>query len=99
MQELFFPPDTQHDSYVEIRKIVRDARHSVRIVDRTWMKHSSICFVMAGDESLKIELLTSKLPHDFMHEVNKFGKQYLITTQAKRNLSSRSGIGGVRSAT
>ena len=24
---------------------------------------------------------------------------YLITTQAKRNLSSRSGIGGVRSAT
>ena len=26
-------------------------------------------------------------------------KGYLITTQAKRNLSSRSGIGGVRSAT
>ena len=26
-------------------------------------------------------------------------KIYLITTQAKRNLSSRSGIGGVRSAT
>ena len=26
-------------------------------------------------------------------------KNYLITTQAKRNLSSRSGIGGVRSAT
>ena len=26
-------------------------------------------------------------------------KVYLITTQAKRNLSSRSGIGGVRSAT
>ena len=25
--------------------------------------------------------------------------RYLITTQAKRNLSSRSGIGGVRSAT
>ena len=26
-------------------------------------------------------------------------KVFLITTQAKRNLSSRSGIGGVRSAT
>ena len=26
-------------------------------------------------------------------------KTFLITTQAKRNLSSRSGIGGVRSAT
>ena len=30
-----------------------------------------------------------------LHEANDF----LITTQAKRNLSSRSGIGGVRSAT
>ena len=27
------------------------------------------------------------------------GYEYLITTQAKRNLSSRSGIGGVLSAT
>ena len=29
----------------------------------------------------------------------RFRNLYLITTQAKRNLSSRSGIGGVRSAT
>ena len=33
-------------------------------------------------------------------EIMKFiTKLYLITTQAKRNLSSRSGIGGVLSAT
>ena len=31
--------------------------------------------------------------------VSEIANRYLITTQAKRNLSSRSGIGGVRSAT
>ena len=30
---------------------------------------------------------------------NVTANEFLITTQAKRNLSSRSGIGGVRSAT
>ena len=31
--------------------------------------------------------------------IDELAKYFLITTQAKRNLSSRSGIGGVRSAT
>ena len=33
------------------------------------------------------------------NEILRKASAYLITTQAKRNLSSRSGIGGVRSAT
>ena len=35
----------------------------------------------------------------YVHLYNKLAKAILITTQAKRNLSSRSGIGGVLSAT
>ena len=51
------------------------------------------------DEGFALELLRSHLIEhgatEFQCEVNA----NLITTQAKRNLSSRSGIGGVLSAT
>ena len=56
--------------------------------------------------SLKIKNFKSIVDVDIdFGDVNLFigangsGKSNLITTQAKRNLSSRSGIGGVRSAT
>ena len=74
MRELFFPPNTQHDSYVEIRKIARDAKHSVRIVD-PYLDETLFNLFRHVDESLKIELMTSKLPHDFIHEVDKFIKE------------------------
>ena len=75
VRELFFPPNTQHDSYVEIRKIARDARHSVRIVD-PYLYETLFNLFSHVDESLKIELLTNKLPRDFMHEIKNFRKQY-----------------------
>ena len=75
VRELFFLPNTQHDSYVEIRKIARDARHSVRIVD-PYLDETLFNLFCHVDESMKIELPTSKLPNDFMHEVETFRKQY-----------------------
>ena len=39
------------------------------------------------------------ITREFRSAFKKAAKRYLITTQAKRNLSSRSGIGGVLSAT
>ena len=37
--------------------------------------------------------------YELLHGIELVAKYFLITTQAKRNLSSRSGIGGVLSAT
>ena len=40
-----------------------------------------------------------RMTHDRNLQLHEEAKEYLIPTQAKRNLSSRSGIGGVLSAT
>ena len=50
-------------------------------------------------EELKRELLDTELSFSCVLTNPPFSMTYLITTQAKRNLSSRSGIGGVLSAT
>ena len=76
VRELFFPPNTQHDAYVEIRNIIRDAKHSVRIID-PYLDETLFNLFRHVKNSLKIELLTSKLPRDFMHEVEIFRKQYM----------------------
>ena len=75
VRKLFFPPDTQHDAYVEIRKIIRDAKHSLRIID-PYLDETLFNLFRHVKDFLKIELLTSKLPHDFMHEIEVFRKQY-----------------------
>ena len=65
---------------------------------------------MASCSDAELELLMADLESDFVErkESAADGRRIrrnicafanLITTQAKRNLSSRSGIGGVRSAT
>lgn len=75
VRELFFPPDTQHDAYVEIRKIVHDAKRSIRIID-PYLDETIFNLFRHVEDSMKIEFMTSKLPHDFIHEVEKFRKQY-----------------------
>ena len=75
VRELFFPPDTQHDAYVENRKIVRDTKRSIRIID-PYLDETIFNLFRHVEDSMKIELLTSKLSHDFMHEVENFRKQY-----------------------
>ena len=75
VRELFFPPDTQHDAYVEIRKIARDARHSLRIID-PYLDETIFNLFYHVEDSLKIGLPTSKLPYDLIHEVENFRKQY-----------------------
>ena len=91
VHELFFPQGTQHDAYVRIRKIIRRATHSIRIIDPYL---DETIFTLLGDTEapMKIELLTGKPPADFEHETTKFQQQYpqvRIETRRSRDIHDR----------
>jgi hypothetical protein len=91
VRELFFPQGTQHDAYVRIREIIRRARLSLRIIDPYL---DGTVFTILGDAqiSLKVELLTGKLPPDFALETAKFQKQHAqvrIETRRSRDFHDR----------
>ena len=50
-------------------------------------------------DQIAFDVETGRILEILSSEIYDSPKAFLITTQAKRNLSSRSGIGGVRSAT
>lgn len=75
--EAFFPKGSQHDAYVEIRGIVRQAQSSVTIVD-PYMDGSIFALLGGLDpKPMKLELLTfiAKAPPDFKLEAKKFQTQ------------------------
>lgn len=76
VKELFFPKDTHHDAYVEIRKLFQKARGSITVVDP--YLDSSILVVLGTipTSSLKVQLLTHKIPSDFPQEAHKFHDQH-----------------------
>lgn len=86
VKELFFPKGTQHDAYVEIRKLFQKAEASITIVDPYL---DSSVFIMIGttaSSSLKIRLLTYKIPSDFDQEARKFLAQHInFTLEARRS--------------
>ena len=91
VRELFFPPGTQHDAYVQIRRIVHQARRSIRIVDPYL---DGTVFAILGDvqRPLTVELLGAKLPTDFSLEAAKYQQQQpgvAIETRRSRDFHDR----------
>ena len=91
VRELFFPQDSQHDAYVHIREIICHASQSLRIIDPYI---DGTVFTILGDvqEPLKVELLGSKLPTDFVLESKRFHQQHpqmLIETRRSRDFHDR----------
>lgn len=85
VKELFFPKDTQHDAYVEIRKLFQKTKSSITLVDP--YLDSSVLIVLGtiGTSSLRIRLLTHKIPNDFPQEIRKFLTQHTnFTLEARR---------------
>ncbi|MGO9611733.1 MAG: hypothetical protein ACLPX5_01690 [Dissulfurispiraceae bacterium] len=76
IQELFFPKDSHHDAYVEIRNLFQKAENS--IVDDDPYLDSSIFIVLGtlSSSSLNVQLLTYKVPSDFAREMEKFIAQH-----------------------
>lgn len=76
IKELFFPKDTQHDAYVEIRKLFQKAKGSITVVDPYLDSSVLIALGTNSTSSLKIRLLTHKIPNDFFQEARKFLAQH-----------------------
>jgi hypothetical protein len=76
VSELFFPTGSQHAAYVEIRRILQQARRSIDVID-PWADGTIFTLLanVAG-ASAKVRILTSKLPTDFQLEARKFLAQY-----------------------
>jgi hypothetical protein len=76
VRELFFPQESQHDAYVEIRSILQRAAASVIIidpyVDQSILTLLSTCLKLG----MTVRILTAKLPADFALEVSKWIPQH-----------------------
>lgn len=76
VKELFFPKDTQHDAYVEIRRLFQKAKTSITVVDPYLDSSVFIVLGTISSSSLKVRLLTHKIPSDFAQEAGKFLTQH-----------------------
>ena len=76
VRELFFPKQTQHDAYVEVRSILQTALKSIAIVD-PYLDHTTLTLLASAlQPGMVVRLLTSKLPADFMLEAKAWLAQY-----------------------
>lgn len=74
--ELFFPKQSQHDAYVEIRGILQTATQSITIVD-PYMDQTMLTLLTASlRPKMAIRLLTSKLLEDFELEAKNWRAQH-----------------------
>jgi hypothetical protein len=66
VHQLFFPPQSQHDAYIEIRSILQKATKSIMIVD-PYVDQSVFPLLSAcAQPGMTIRILTSKYPVDFL---------------------------------
>lgn len=73
--ELFFPQQTQHDAYVEFRKILQLAKASITIVDPYLDQNLFTLLTTAIRSNMAIQLLTAKCPSDFKLEAQHWLNQ------------------------
>jgi hypothetical protein len=76
VKELFFPKDTQHDAYLEIRRLFQNAKSSITIIDPYLDSSIFITLGTISSLSLKVRILTHKIPTDFPQEARKFLAQH-----------------------
>lgn len=76
VKELFFPKDTQHDAYVEIRSLFQRANTSITVIDP--YVDSSLFEILKTLSELKliIKIITCITPGDFKEEIRRFLAQH-----------------------
>lgn len=76
VRELFFPKQSQHDAYVEIRRILQCALTSVSLVD-PYVDQTLLTLLSAAlKPGMTIHILTAKLPDDFALEAKAWQVQH-----------------------
>jgi hypothetical protein len=84
VSELFFPPQTQHDAYVEIRGILQTARQSIQIVD-PYIDQSVLTLVgTALQPGMSVQVLSAKVSADLSIEMKAWRAQHPDATLSVR---------------
>ncbi len=84
-QHTFLPAGSQHDAYVEIRKIIQQATTELLIVD-PWVDDSLWTLLSNVPPACGIRVLTQQMKNDFQLEAKKFAAQHknvILVTQTK----------------
>lgn len=76
VRELFFPKQSQHDAYVEIRCILQTATKLITIIDPYIDQTILTLLASSLQPEMTIRLLTSKVPIDFSLEANAWREQH-----------------------
>ena len=76
VRELFFPKQSQHDAYVEIRRILQSSSTSVFLVDPYVDQTLLTLLTAALKPGMTIHILTAKLPDDFVLEARAWQAQH-----------------------
>lgn len=75
VRELFFPDQSPHYAYVEIRAILQKAKNRIAIVDPYVDQSILTLLSTCAKQGMSIRILTSKLPFDFGLEAKKWRSQ------------------------
>lgn len=73
--QVYLPARSQHDAYVELRKIVQIAKHDMLIVD-PYVDETLWALLTNLDPTVKIRILTQQMKKDFRLEARKFSAQH-----------------------
>lgn len=76
VRELFFPTRSQHDAYVEIRRILQAAIKLITVIDPYLDQTILTLLASSLQPEMTIRLLTSKVPDDFSLEANAWRAQH-----------------------
>lgn len=73
--QVFLPAGSQHDAYIELRKIVQLAANEILIVDN-YVDHTLWQLLTNLQPGVRIRILTNKMKGDFQLEAKKFAAQH-----------------------
>ncbi|MBE7525753.1 hypothetical protein HS096_05425 [candidate division WWE3 bacterium] len=76
VRELFFPQQSQHDAYVEIRSIFQRATVSIFVIDPYIDQTILTLFASSLQPNMTVRLLTAKIPIDFPLEAKVWRSQH-----------------------
>lgn len=80
VKELFFPKQSQHDAYTEIRAILQSSAKSITVVDPYIDQSVLKLLASALQPGMTVRILTAKLPADFPNEMKAWRTQYKDAT-------------------
>jgi hypothetical protein len=84
--QIFLPAGSQHDAFMEIRKIIQQTRGELFIVD-PWVDHTLWPLLTNVPSSCQVRVLTENMKGDFCLEARKFVAQHATQLSIRRTAS------------